>query len=70
MFEALTSPAAWCLTTDRAGASLRPSQLEPLGRGRVTVTTEQDGTRLRVVHRLDGREVDPDALWRFRRRRD
>jgi HK97 family phage portal protein len=66
MFEALTSPAAWCLITDRAGASLRPSQLEPLGRGRVTVTTEQDGTRLRVVHRLDGREIDPDQLWRFR----
>jgi HK97 family phage portal protein len=66
MFEALTAPAAWCLITDRAGASLRPAQLEPLGRGRVTVTTEQDGGRQRTVHRLDGREVDPDSLWRFR----
>ena len=38
LFEALTSPAAWCLVTDRTGPGLRPSQLEPLGRGRVTVT--------------------------------
>ena len=67
LYEALTSPAAWCLVTDRAGAGLRPSQLEPLGRGRVTVTNQADRDgRIRTVHRLDGREVDPDSLWRFR----
>ena len=65
--EALTSPAAWCLVTDRTGPGLRPSQLQPFGRGRVTVTNEpdQDG-RVRTVHRLDGRVVDADDLWRFR----
>ena len=67
LFEALTSPAAWCLVTDRTGPGLRPSQLEPLGRGRVTVTNEPDrGGRVRTVHRLDGRQVDADSLWRFR----
>jgi HK97 family phage portal protein len=67
LFEALTSPAAWCLVTNRTGPGLRPSQLEPLGRGRVTVTNEADRDgRVRTVHRLDGRETDPDNLWRFR----
>jgi hypothetical protein len=31
LYEALTSPSAWCLVTDRTGPGLRPSQLEPLG---------------------------------------
>ena len=67
LFEALTSPAAWCLVTDRTGPGLRPSQLEPLGRGRVTVTNEPDSDgRVRTVHRLDGRTIDADDLWRFR----
>ena len=67
LFEALTSPAAWCLVTDRTGPGLRPSQLEPLGRGRVTVTNEPDSDgRVRTVHRLDGRVIDADDLWRFR----
>jgi HK97 family phage portal protein len=67
LYEALTSPAAWCLVTDRTGRGLRPSQLEPLGRGRVTVTNEPDNEgRVGTVHRLDGRMVDPDNLWRFR----
>ena len=67
LFEALTSPAAWCLVTDRTGPGLRPSQLEPLGRGRVTVTNQADREgRVRTVHRLDGREIDPDSQWRFR----
>ena len=67
LYEALTSPAAWCLVTDRTGPGLRPSQLEPLGRGRVTVTNahDRDG-RVRTVHRLDGRTIDADDLWRFR----
>jgi HK97 family phage portal protein len=67
LFGALTSPAAWGLVTDRTGPGLWPAQIEPLGRGRVAVTTEPDDAgRLRTVHRLDGREVDPDTLWRFR----
>ena len=41
--------------------------MEPLGRGRVTVTNEQDREgRIRTVHRLDGRKVDADDLLRFR----
>jgi HK97 family phage portal protein len=68
MWEALTSPAAWCLVVDRTGPGLRPSQLEPLGRGRVTVQVETDHRRggSRTVHRLDGREIDAEQLWRLR----
>ena len=66
LWEALTSPAAWGLIVDRAGAGLRPSQIEPLCRGRVTASTLRYSDRPRTVYRLDGREVDPADLFRFR----
>ena len=63
LWEALTSPCAWGLIVDRAGPGLRPSQIEPLARGRVTASTQLgNGT----VYRLDGREIDPADLFRFR----
>jgi HK97 family phage portal protein len=63
MFEALTSPAAYCLITDRVGPGMRPAQLEPLGRTRITVEEPRGGP---TVYRLDGAEVDRDQLWRLR----
>ena len=66
LWEALTSPAAWGLIVDRSGAGLRPSQIEPLCRGRVTASTVRYSDRAATVYRLDGREVDPADLFRFR----
>ena len=66
LWEALTSPAAWGLIVDRGGAGLRPSQIEPLCRGRVTASTLRYSDRPATVYRLDGREVDPADLFRFR----
>jgi HK97 family phage portal protein len=66
LWEALTSPAAWGLIVDRGGAGLRPSQIEPLCRGRVSVSTTRNYDRVQSVYRLDGREIDPADLFRFR----
>jgi HK97 family phage portal protein len=66
LWEALTSPAAWGLIVDRSGPGLRPSQIEPLCRGRVTAATSRNSDRAATVYRLDGREVDPADLFRFR----
>jgi HK97 family phage portal protein len=68
LWEALTSPAAWGLIAARSGAALRPTQIEPLPRGRVVVAVEPDHRRggTRTVYRLDGQEIDRDDLWRFR----
>jgi len=63
VFEALTSPAAYALIMSRVGPGLRPSQLEPLGRSRITVEDNRGGP---VVHRLDGQEIDRENLWRLR----
>jgi HK97 family phage portal protein len=66
--SALTTGNQWGLIVDRDGASLRPSQVELLADGRVTVRTEIDHARggYRHAYRLDGREVDRDTLWHFR----
>jgi HK97 family phage portal protein len=67
MWEALTSPAAWGLVVDRAGPGLRPSQIEPLARGRVTASTTLNADGLMsTVYRLGGREVDRSDLFKFR----
>jgi HK97 family phage portal protein len=54
---------AWGIITSRAGAGLRPAQIELIAAHRIAVQVDTDGT---VTHRLDGREVDRDDLWHLR----
>jgi HK97 family phage portal protein len=66
--SALTAGYQIGLIVDRDGASLRPSQVELLADGRVTVNDETDHARggSRRVWRLDGQQIDRSALWHFR----
>ena len=64
----LTTGNQWGLVVDRDGASLRPTQVELLADGRVTVATETDhahGGR-GLVYRLDGQRIPREELWHLR----
>jgi len=55
---------AFGLVVARAGAAMRPTQLEPLDPARVVPVVRPDRT---IEWRLDGREIDKADLWHFRR---
>jgi HK97 family phage portal protein len=66
--SALTTGNQFGLIVDRDGASLRPSQVELFGDGRVSVNDETDHARGGTVRtwRLDGRRIEREQLWHFR----